>query len=347
MEFINHVPLANYFASLLETVSSYSFRATATDTTTKSPSLTISWPPTNPFASPLASSTSIEEFKASANRAFAGLTRTWAGKPPHTLCSALPPVTPTSTAASQVYDTSIRPVLQMGPFSIAQETELIVPTILRTANSLATAPGGGETTVDWTSGYFSVQEEYRERVLDSRAAVRIVTAAPEVSLSFSRIVIWLTERYDRRTDFMDRKVSRNTFRRRIRTFKRRSTIKLSLAPSRDRARRTSRFENGNGKGGRITRKVIPPLSRIVPTLTSYRRNLVDAIAILLSPSTAKRFSPRRSKQYRHSIRILLPQNAFPNSHRFIKLRSPISATRYRSESSHHHFFTGTARGFER
>ena len=183
MEFINHVPLANYFESLLQTVSSYSFLATATDTSSKSPPLNITWPSTNPHTSPLARGTSIEEFKASANRAFTGLTRTWAGKPPHTLCSALPPITPTSTPYSQVYDTSIRPVLQMGPFSIAQETELIVPTILRTANSLATAPGGSETTVDWTSGYFSVQESYRERVLDSRAAVRIVTASPEVSPS--------------------------------------------------------------------------------------------------------------------------------------------------------------------
>ena len=183
MEFVNHVPLANYFVSLLETVSSYSFLATATDTTTKSPALNITWPSTNPFSSPLARQTSIEAFKSSAHEAFTSLTRKWVSKPPHTLCSALPPLTPTSHPSSQVYDTSIRPVLQMGPFSIAQETELVVPTILRTANSLATAPGGSETTVDWTSGYFSVQEAYRERVLDSRAAVRIVTASPEVRFS--------------------------------------------------------------------------------------------------------------------------------------------------------------------
>lgn len=68
----------------------------------------------------------------------------------------------------------------MGPFNISQETDTAVPAIFRAANSLATAPGGSRTTIDWTSGYFSVQEAYLERVLDSKALVRIITASPEV-----------------------------------------------------------------------------------------------------------------------------------------------------------------------
>lgn len=72
----------------------------------------------------------------------------------------------------------------MGPFSISQETDLVVPAIFRTANSLATAPGGGRTMIDWTSGYFSVQKAYLEKVLDSKAGVRIVTASPEVNFLF-------------------------------------------------------------------------------------------------------------------------------------------------------------------
>lgn len=70
----------------------------------------------------------------------------------------------------------------MGPLAIRQETELVVPAIFKTGNYLATAPGGFNTTIDWTSGYFSVQPAYREHVLNSRALVRIVTASPEVSL---------------------------------------------------------------------------------------------------------------------------------------------------------------------
>lgn len=187
MEFIDHSPLADYFVSMLATVASFSFRVTALDASSKSPPLSITWPSTNATSSPLDSRTSIPSFKAAAHSAFSQLTDAWARKPGHSLCSALPPPTSSSSTFSQVYDTSIRPVLQMGSFSIAQETELVVPTILRTANSLATAPGGTETTVDWTSGYFSVREEYREKVLDSRAAVRIVTASPEVCSSYSQV----------------------------------------------------------------------------------------------------------------------------------------------------------------
>lgn len=184
MEFVDHGPLADYFDSLLQHVAQHSFLATASDTTTSNPALTISWPDSNSAPSPLSGGSAAKDFKLAAQSSFVGLTRQWAAKPSHALCSTLPPPTPSSSLASQVYDTSIRPVLQMGPFSIAQETELVVPTILRTGNSLATAPGGAQTTVDWTSGYFSVQEAYKERVLDSRAAVRIVAASPEVSHPF-------------------------------------------------------------------------------------------------------------------------------------------------------------------
>lgn len=79
------------------------------------------------------------------------------------------------------FDTTIRPLLQMGLFGIRHETELVVPAIFRAANALATAPGGSRTTLHWTSGYFSVQKAYLERVLDCEAQVRIVTASPEVS----------------------------------------------------------------------------------------------------------------------------------------------------------------------
>ena len=69
----------------------------------------------------------------------------------------------------------------MGPFDIKHETELAVPAIVRTANGVATGLGGQGTTIDWTSGYFSVQDAYKQLLLDSKAKVRIVTAAPEVS----------------------------------------------------------------------------------------------------------------------------------------------------------------------
>lgn len=189
MQFTNHQPLADYFDALLQTVASHSFLVSATDSTVQHPPLTITWPSSNRSSSPIDSTSPISEFKAIAHDSFDSLTRTWNAKPAHHLCSALPAPSPSSSLASQVYDTSIRPVLQMGPFSISQETDLVVPTIFRTGNSLATAPGGAGTTIDWTSGYFSVQEAYRERVLDSRAIVRIVAASPEVSQFLSHAVL--------------------------------------------------------------------------------------------------------------------------------------------------------------
>lgn len=69
----------------------------------------------------------------------------------------------------------------MFPFSLAHETDLVVPEIFKTANALATAPGGGETTVDWTSGYFGLRDGYKKLVLGSKAKIQIVSASPEVT----------------------------------------------------------------------------------------------------------------------------------------------------------------------
>ncbi|KAI5480805.1 CDP-diacylglycerol-glycerol-3-phosphate 3-phosphatidyltransferase [Pseudohyphozyma bogoriensis] len=177
VEFIDNPPLADYFASLLANVASYSFLVTASDTTTKHPAIDITWPSSNPISSPLAPSTSIDDFKLHAGSTFNSLTSFWAAKKPEQLRSTLP----WSPHEPKTFDTILRPVLQMGPFGIRQETDLVVPTIFKTGNSLATAPGGRNTRIDWTSGYFSVQPDYLEGVMASRAIVRIVTASPEAN----------------------------------------------------------------------------------------------------------------------------------------------------------------------
>lgn len=170
-----HPALSDYFQELLDTTAKYSYRVTASDASTQYPSIDIRWPDDNATAEPLRGNGHLD-LKASASGAFEALTRSWATRKAERLCAPIP------AGAERVYDTSLRPVLQMGPFSIAQETDIVVPTIFRTGNSLATAPGGQDTTIDWTSGYFSVQPRYRQLVLDSKSAVRIVTAHPEVRL---------------------------------------------------------------------------------------------------------------------------------------------------------------------
>ncbi|GAA5841699.1 hypothetical protein JCM11251_007059 [Rhodosporidiobolus azoricus] len=201
--FRNHSPLADYFSSLVSLISRVSFRATATDTTsTNNPALTISWPEDNlirqnPFDTPR---TSIPALRDAAHDALETLTRTWQRKAPRELASSLPPFPSSPKSASfppspgannprapflSHFDTSLRPVLQMGPFSITQETDLVVPEIFRAANALATAPGGGNTTLDWTSGYFGLREDYKRLVLECRAGVRIVSASPEANGFFN------------------------------------------------------------------------------------------------------------------------------------------------------------------
>lgn len=138
----------------------------------------IVWPESNPTSSFLTRPSTLPDYKAHAHESFTTLTRTWASKRPEALASALPP---SLLASHAKHDTSLRPVLQMGPFDIKQETDLVIPAIFQLANGLATAPGGAETKIDWTSGYFSVQDRYKDMALESKARVRMVSASPEAN----------------------------------------------------------------------------------------------------------------------------------------------------------------------
>ncbi|BGP12216.1 hypothetical protein JCM10213_007472 [Rhodosporidiobolus nylandii] len=202
--FSAHAPLADYFSSLLSLISRFSYRVTARDTSTPHPAIDISWPregggggggnalPEDPFEAG-GGEGGVGEMKQRGKEEIEALTRLWARKGPRELSSSLPPFASSSSSAaapftssspaSSWFDTSLRPVLQMAPFSITQETSLVVPEIFRAANALATAPGGRNTVLDWTSGYFGLKEggEYERLVLECRAGVRIVSASPEAN----------------------------------------------------------------------------------------------------------------------------------------------------------------------
>ncbi|GAA5923723.1 CDP-diacylglycerol--glycerol-3-phosphate 3-phosphatidyltransferase [Sporobolomyces koalae] len=196
IEFNQHPPLADFFHSLVNVTSSYSFRVIASDTSTAHPAISLTWPESNPFpCAPFSKSRLVPAFSHSAAEAFTNLVSHWRLKPWKSLASPLPPFPnapipnfPPSTATSYhpsfpppPYDTTLRPVLQMFPFGVRDETELVVPEIFKLANALATAPGGGETKIDWTSGYFGLREDYKRLVLESKAKVRIVSASPEAN----------------------------------------------------------------------------------------------------------------------------------------------------------------------
>ncbi|GAA6025151.1 hypothetical protein JCM11491_000233, partial [Sporobolomyces phaffii] len=196
IEFNHHPPLADFFSSLVAVTSSYSYRVIAGDTSTPHPRIDIVWPASNPFpCPPFPKPRLIPAYVHSASEAYAALVHEWTSKPWRALASPLPPFPdapiprlPPSTATSYhpsfpppPYDTTLRPVLQMYPFSLTHETDLVVPEIFKTANALATAPGGSDTTVDWTSGYFGLRKSYKRLVLDSKAQIQIVSASPEAN----------------------------------------------------------------------------------------------------------------------------------------------------------------------
>ncbi|GAA6008028.1 hypothetical protein JCM10207_007003 [Rhodosporidiobolus poonsookiae] len=200
--FRSHPPLAAYFASLVALTARLSFRVTARDTSTRHPAIALSWPednvvPEDPFER---ARSRIASLKETAREEYERLTSEWARKSPQTLASPLPafpppPSSPSSSSSTSFpppppatrhpflshFPTSLRPLLQMGPFAQSQETDLVVPAVFAAADALATAPGGRATTLDWTSGYFALREEYKRLVLKCRANVRIVSASPEAN----------------------------------------------------------------------------------------------------------------------------------------------------------------------
>ncbi|GAA5846878.1 hypothetical protein JCM9279_004478 [Rhodotorula babjevae] len=199
--FEQHAPLANFFDSLVHAVGSYSFRATATDTTSPTPTPTLSWPtpnavPDDPFAARRPGA-ALADLRAHAHDALSTLLRTWHALSPSARAASLPPALlaterpfsrrtqrPSAPGAAHLhpaFDTLLRPVLQMAPFALAHETDQVVPGVFRAANALATAPGGQGTTLDWTSGYFGLREDYRRLAIECDARIRIVSAAPEAN----------------------------------------------------------------------------------------------------------------------------------------------------------------------
>ncbi|KAM0793541.1 hypothetical protein ACM66B_000978 [Microbotryomycetes sp. NB124-2] len=173
IEFKDNAPLADYFAELLNVTSSFSFRVRAGDTSTQHPRIDIDWPEANLVPiSFLKRSSTIRDLKDRVHEKFEQLTTEWRSKPTSARTSTSSPGT-TSTP-----DTVLRPTLQMGTFDIKQETDILVPSIFKLADSLAVVPNGWKTTIDWTSGYFSVQQRYQELVLASKAQVRLVSASP-------------------------------------------------------------------------------------------------------------------------------------------------------------------------
>lgn len=163
-----HAPLADYFHALIQGFATISYRLQGYTTSSGPTNFLIKWqnlthalvePLNDPQAFTIQAKTFLKEFCTK-----------YFQKSPSSLSS---PRYPVSDLAD--FDTLIQPFLQMGPFTLLQETQIVVPKLLEEA--------GKERNfhLDWTSGYFSVRKEYREGLLRSDGPVNIVCASPEVS----------------------------------------------------------------------------------------------------------------------------------------------------------------------
>ncbi|KAH9819676.1 hypothetical protein DFH28DRAFT_1080257 [Melampsora americana] len=163
----NHRLLADYFDELCTTTAQLSYRLDSKSTSTH---LSISWPDHNGLQPPDRSRSASTEFKCAGRDKYRTLTEKW-----QTLSS-------TSQASdAQDSEISLFPVLQMGPFEMRQETEVVVPQLIDLGTTLESSNDKCKVRLDWTSGYFSILREYKRIVLESNLNVHITAASPQAN----------------------------------------------------------------------------------------------------------------------------------------------------------------------
>lgn len=96
----------------------------------------------------------------------------WSTRPTSTLT---PHLSTSETTSSTSLDTTIQPFLQMGQFDIKQETDIVIPALLQEIQ------GDPKLRLDWTSGYFSLRNSYKDGLLQASGPVHIVCASPQVN----------------------------------------------------------------------------------------------------------------------------------------------------------------------
>ncbi|EGG10378.1 uncharacterized protein MELLADRAFT_103410 [Melampsora larici-populina 98AG31] len=163
----NHSLLADYFHELCKTTAQLSYTIDPNSTPTN---LSFSWPKNHDLQRPDHSKLTSTKFKTTGHHKYQSLTQKW-----KTLTSDS---TAFDSQDSKVY---IFPVLQIGPFEIRQETRLVVPELIRLANTLETLTDGCKVRLDWTSGYFSILRDYKRMLLESNLNVSITSASPEAN----------------------------------------------------------------------------------------------------------------------------------------------------------------------
>lgn len=167
----DHAPLADYFFTLLDRLSNLTYRLKGLTSSSGHTNFDIEWEEGDGRASE--PTIHPGEFTTQTKETLIKFIDEYTAKHRGEQLSSADITTSGSNRGG--YDTTLQPFLQMGPFDIRQETDYVVPELLAEG---ARQPG---TSIDWTSGYFSLRTPYREGLLQCSGPVNIVCAAPEVS----------------------------------------------------------------------------------------------------------------------------------------------------------------------
>ncbi|KAL1917877.1 uncharacterized protein VTP21DRAFT_3711 [Calcarisporiella thermophila] len=157
--------LTDYFAKLLETISSFSYYIDASRHSESGPySLRIPANSVDPVRQSIA-------FKSLASKRMRNFIQRWIQQAPSSRIYQ----SPTSN------DTLVMPLIQMGPLGIRQD-EVVT---LRLLDIVQRNSIENPWSVALTSGYFNFEKKYKERVLKMNSSFRILTAAPEANGFFN------------------------------------------------------------------------------------------------------------------------------------------------------------------
>lgn len=135
------------------------------------------------------------------------------------------------------------------------------------------------------------------------------------------------------------RASPSTSRPRTPTFCRCSSSRPSCGRRSARGRRTSSFESGNARAGRITPRVRSSLPRVD---TDSSRHLVDAVSLVDHPTATRQLSPRGPTRSRSTLLSLVPQNAVPHPDRLIQLWTSLRRARSRGQPPRNHIRQGSS-----
>ncbi|CAB4480179.1 phospholipase D/nuclease [Rhizophagus irregularis] len=166
MLFENTPSLANYFADLVETVASFSYRLSPTKLVDEDSFKLV----LKNYPDPVTQSTL---FRENSSLIMNNFIKRW----------IIHSIEQDHNLSLQKYDTIVFPIIQMNPLYIRQDelaTFIVLDAISMHGNKI-NVNENKFCRVFFTSGYFNFTQSYKERVLNARAKFQLLAASPEAN----------------------------------------------------------------------------------------------------------------------------------------------------------------------